>query len=262
MACFLALAQSDWAAEHSAPFDWAGTLGLVGAALFALAFLVLLVRANLQRHRYRATGVLGEAERSELAAEIADAEGRTVGEIVVVVLERSDRHPGAEWLAATMTMLLGSALLVVWLPWDRPAALLACQFALGAAGYLTARFVPGFKRAFISEERADEMANEQALQEFYAHGVHGTRDATGVLLFVSLLERRIVVLGDKGIDAKLDTSDWEAADAAILEGVREGSLKRGLIEGIRRCAKVLAEHFPRAEDDRDEVPNHVIVRRE
>ena len=153
-------------------------------------------------------------------------------------------------------------LLTTWLPWDRPALFFLCQLGLGCAGFLAARLVPGFKRAFISEARADEMAGEQALQEFYAHGLHRTQEATGVLLFVSLLERRVIVLGDEGIDAKLDASDWEATDTAVLEGVCSGSLKDGLAAGIQRTADVLAEHFPSTDGDRDEVPNHVIVRAE
>jgi len=234
----------------------------VGAALAAGVFLLLLIRGLAQSGRYRATDVLGTAEREELAAEIATAEERTAGEIVVVVLERSDRHPGAEWMAATLTLLCGSVLLAGWLPWEQPALFFFCQLALGAVGFVAARFIPGFKRAFVTEARADEMAREQALQEFYAHGLHRTQDATGVLLFVSLLERRVIVLGDVGIDEKLDATHWEATDTAVLEGIRSGSLKDGLAAGIRRTADVLAEHFPRKAGDRDEVPNHVIVRAE
>jgi putative membrane protein len=255
-------AQKDWAAAHELGFDWIGTLGMVGALLFALLFLTILLRALLTAGRYRSADALSEADRNELADEIARAEGGTVGEIVVVVLDRSDRHPGAEWAAGALTLLGGSALLAGWLPWGHPTWFLLAQVALGAAGFLCARALPGFKRAFVSEARATEVANEQALQEFYTHGLHRTQAATGVLLFVSLLERRVVVLGDHGIDAMLDASHWEATDQAVLAGVRSASLKSGLADGIRRAAEVLAEHFPRSEDDRDEVPNHVIVRPE
>ena len=165
-------------------------------------------------------------------------------------------------MAGGLMLLLGSALLAAWLPWDRPTLFFVCQLGLGCVGFLAARWVPGFKRSFVSEARADEMAREQALQEFYAHGLHRTEAATGVLLFVSLLERRIIVLGDEGIDAKLDASHWEATDKAVLEGIGSGSLKDGLAAGIRRTADVLAEHFPGEHGDRDEVPNHVIVRAE
>ncbi len=255
-------ASQEWAGDHAAPVPWVSIFGYVGAGLFALLFAWVFIRGLMQSGIYRATEALGEAERGELADEIARAEERTVGEIAVVVLGRSDRHPGAEWLAATVALLLGSVLLAGWLPWGRPLWLLVCQFALGGAGFAAARFVPGFRRAFVSDARADEMAREQALQEFYGCGLHRTEARTGVLLFVSLLERRAIVLGDEGIDAKLDTSHWKATDDAVLGGMRRGELKQGLHEGIERCADVLAEHFPRTSADRDEVPNHVIVRAE
>ncbi|HVS18717.1 MAG TPA: hypothetical protein VMT18_08970 [Planctomycetota bacterium] len=257
-----AVLQSDWATDHSTPIDWLGSLGLVAASLAAGVFLWLLIQGLLARRRYRATTVLGEPERAELVAEVARAERRTVGEIAVVVLERSDRHPGAEWRAAGLVLLCASVLLSAYLPWDRPALFFLCQLARGALGFFAARLVPGFKRAFGSEARADEMAREQALQEFYAHGLHRTPNATGVLLFVSLFERRVIVLGDSGIDAVLEPSDWEATDRAILDGIRAGSLKSGLLEGIRRAADVLSEHYPLEHDNRDELPNHVIVRAE
>lgn len=257
----LVLSQT-WGTDHSGSFSWAATLGLVGAAVAAGIFFLILFRGLSQASRYRALDVLGEAEREQLAAEIAAAEERTAGEIVVVVLERSDRHPGAEWMAGGLTLLFGSVLLAGWLPWEQPTLFFFCQLGLGAVGFFAARLVPGFKRAFVSEARADEMAREQALQEFYAHGLHRTQDGTGVLLFVSLLERRVIVLGDEGIDAKLNASHWEATDTAVLEGICSGSLKDGLAAGIQRTADVLAEHFPRQDGDRDEVPNHVIVRAE
>lgn len=256
------LALDDWAADHSASFDWLGTLGFAGAVLAAAMFLALLIRGISQSARYRATSTLGDSERGKLAGEIAEAEQRTIGEIVVVVLERSDRHPGAEWMAGALVMVAGSMLLTGWLPWNHPTWFFASQLALGALGFLAARCVPGFKRAFISEDRAEEMAREQALQEFYAQGLHRTQQATGVLIFASLLERRVVVMGDEGIDAKLDASAWEATDRAILDGIRSGSLEQGLAAGIRVAADLLEEHFPSREGDRDELPNHVIVRAE
>jgi len=258
----VALVQSDWDMAHELPFEWAPTLGLVGAALAAGVFLTLLLRGLSQVGRYRATRVLGERERAELARAIGEAERRTTGEIAVVVLERSDRHPAADWIAGGLTLLLGSALLAGWLPWDRPALFFACQFGLGAAGFLASRRVPGFKRAFISEARAEEMARQQALQEFFALGLHRTRDATGVLLFVSLLERRVVVLGDRGIDAVVGAAEWQATDRAVLEGVRAGSLQRGLVAGVERVAEVLAEHFPDDGGRPGQLPDHVVVRAE
>ena len=178
------------------------------------------------------------------------------------MLERSDAHHGASWLAGLSFLLAGSALGAGWLPWDRPWLVLLVQLVLLALGYGTARVLPGFQRLFVSEARAEEMAEEQAFQEFHLHELHATEEKTGVLLFVSLLERRAIVLADAGIDARVDEDQWKRTNEALLAGVARGSLKDGLIEGIRSAAAVLERHFPCTAGDRNEVPDRIIVRRE
>ncbi len=260
---FLQEAEGGWeSAGHSISTAWVELVGRFGALALLFAFLALIARAFVRRQRYRAADVLTETDLQRIHAELTAAEERTVGEIVPVVLERSDRHPAALWLAAVAFVLLGSALLATWLPWERPALLLLCQIALGALGYGTAHWLPDFQRLFVREARATEMAEEQAFQEFYRHGLHETEARTGVLIFVSLLERRVVVLADDGIDAVVGPEQWSETDGAILKGVADGSLRDGLIAGIRSAAEVLAEHFPWTEGDRNELPDRLIVRRE
>jgi len=261
---FLVFRQTtDWeGGGHAIGGAWLELGGRIGSTALLFLFVFLIVRALVRRHRYRAVDVLSAEDQKLVHTELVAAEKRTVGEIVPVVVERSDRHPGASWLAATSTLLLGSALLAPWMPWDRPALLLICQIALGALGYGLTWLLPDFKRVFIRESRATEMAVEQALQEFYRYHLHRTEAKTGVLLFVSLLEHRVVVLADEGIDAKVLPEDWKETDAAILEGIVEGSLRDGVIAGIRKAADLLEQHFPWVKGDRNEVPDRLIIRRD
>lgn len=241
---------------------WLYVVGEVGPwVLLALALLVL-GRALLRRGRYRALEVLSQEDQAAVHAALVDVERRTVGEVVPVVLERSDSYPGARWGAALATMLIASALLERWLPWGAPHWLLLSQIALGAVGFALASLLPDVARRFVSEERADEMAAEEAFQEFFRLGLHETRERTGVLLFVSLFEHRVVVLGDRGIDSKVGTEHWVRTREAILAGIARGSLRDGLVDGIRASGDVLAEHFPWVEGDRNEVPDRLVVRRE
>ena len=242
-----------------------GLLHTFAAALPWLAFayfLYLIGRAIVRRDRYRALFVLNEARQEDIHQAVIAAERRTVGEIIPVVLERSDEHPQANWLAALVTVLLGSVLLVLWLPWGSPFALMACQLGLGGLGFLLTSALPGFKRRFVTDARAAAVAAEQAIQEFYGLDLHRTEAQTGVLLFVSLFEHRVIVLGDEGIDAKVTPELWKTVEEAILRGVKEGDLSRGLVEGIGLGAGVLEEHFPWTDGDRNELPDRVIVRAE
>ena len=256
-------AAGDWeAVGHAAPSPWLPWLGSLAVLLFFAWFLLLLVRGALRHGRYRAVAVLTAQDASDIHEAIAAAEKRTVGEIVPVIVERSDRHPGAYWLAALFAVLLFSALLAAWLPWEVPFLLLACQALFGPAGYGLAVLLPGYRRAFISEARATEMAEEQAFQEFYRHGLHRTQAQTGVLLFISLLEHRAIVIADEGIDAKVEPDRWTRTNDAILDGIRAGSLRNGVVAGIESAAEVLEEFFPWEEGDRNEISDRVIIRRE
>lgn len=247
---------------HALSGVWLERLGDFVLATLLVGYAWLVVRALLRRRWYRAAGVLSADDLAAVHAALAAAERRTVGEILPVVLERSDRHPGAAWLAALTCMLIGTVGLAPWLAWNQPAFVLATQLALGALGYASARLLPDFLRAFVSEARAQEMVEEQAVQEFHRHQLERTEARTGVLLFVSLLERRALVLADEGIHARVAPEQWQRTNELVLAGLRRGSLREGLLAGIASAGEVLAQHFPAVDGDRNEVPDRVIVRRD
>ena len=254
---------SDWtAAGTQVSSEFWRIAGLVGAAIFAALLLFLVVRAIFRQRRYRVASSFTEDDRRAVREAVAAAERRTVGEILPVVVERSDPHPGADWLAALCCLLVGTSLLAGWLPWEQPVFLVLSQFGMAAVGFGLARILPGFKRVFIFEDRATAVAEEQAFQEFYANGLHKTEAATGVLLFVSVLEHRVIIMADEGIDSKVGAEFWANTDDAILDGIRHGSLRDGLVSGIERAGERLAEFFPWRDGDRNEIPDRVIVRRE
>jgi putative membrane protein len=253
-------AMQSGAEDHWDPTAW-DLLATIGAPAACLALLAgLAVRAVLRRGRYRATTVLGEADQAVVHDALRAAERRTVGEIVPVVVARSDAHPAAPWRAAIATTALGSLLLAAWLPWHAPHWLLLCQTGLGLLGGLLARLLPDVARWFVGEARATEVAEEQAFQEFHRLDLPRTAGRTGVLVFVSLFERRVVVLADQGIADRVDAATvWGRAKDAVLDGVRRGSLRDGLVAGIGIVGQVLERHAPFAAGDRNELPDRLIV---
>jgi putative membrane protein len=251
--------EGGWTGEGVA---WWQSFAGLGPWLLLAVVLVVLVRAFLRRDRYRAVDVLDDAAMDRVHEAIRQAELHTVGEVVPVVVERSDPHPGAAWVAAFWGLLVGSTLLVGVLPWNQPMLLLACQLGLGALGFGVARALPDVSRLFISERRATEVCEEQAMVEFHRLGLRDTEAATGVLVFVSLFEHRVVVLGDTGIDAVLDEQHWVAVTEAALAGIVAGDLGRGLSDAVEACGAALSGHFPWADGDRNELPDRLIVRRQ
>jgi putative membrane protein len=245
---------------HADPLHRLSLLAELGCAVFAVLLVLGVLRALYVRRRLRAVGALSQAARAALRERIAALERGTSGELAVVVVERSDDHPQAAALAALATWFAGSALLAPLMPWYEPALLIGCQVALLGAGYGLARALPGFLQLFIGDRRATHMAEEQALQEFARLGLQATQARNGALLYVSLLEREVVVLGDQAIDARIGADGWAATHAAIRAGIRQDSLRAGLEAGIAAIEQALRAHFPAPPEPRRELPDHVIVR--
>ena len=100
--------------------------------------------------------------------------------------------------------------------------------------------------------------NVQAMQQFFAHGLHRTESRTGVLIFAAVAERYAEIVADAGIDSKVTPQVWAAAIDALIEGIKQGRPADGFVAAIERCGRVLAEHFPPGALKRDELPNRLV----
>jgi putative membrane protein len=80
------------------------------------------------------------------------------------------------------------------------------------------------------------------------------------LLFVSLLEHRAVVLADHSIAEKLSAEIWQEPVDLMIQGVKRGDLAAGMTQAIQRCGELLSPHFPVADDDVNELRNHLVVK--
>jgi putative membrane protein len=101
----------------------------------------------------------------------------------------------------------------------------------------------------------EERVHHAASRAFHETGMVETRDRTGILIYVSLLERRVEVIADRGIHARVEDGTWNDVVERVLAGIRAGHADQGLIAGIRRCGEILAANFPPGPDDRNELPD-------
>lgn len=97
----------------------------------------------------------------------------------------------------------------------------------------------------------------QAVSMFEKLGMHATAERNGVLFHVDVPGHGIVILGDKGIDAKVPEDFWDAVLERVLDHFARAEFAEGLVAGIEAAGEALQEHFPRSDDDVDELPNEL-----
>jgi putative membrane protein len=206
-------------------------------------------------------------DESQIRDAVQRAESRTAGEIVPVLVPRSGDYEVVTWRGAAVASLLAlaTALLVMqlydgwglgWLytPWGIALTALGG----GTAGALLATYVPGVQRLLAGGDLLDETVHRRALQSFVEEEVFATRDRTGILLFVSLREHRIEVLGDSGINQQVEPDDWAEIVARIRTGIRNDNLTQGLVEAIDMCGRLLERRgVDLRADDENELADRV-----
>jgi putative membrane protein len=222
----------------------------------------------------RASRFFSDADQATISEAIAAAERGTSGEIVPVVATDSGRYDRAEDLFGVAVALV--ALIALWILFQgvRPvegdwatgqtimlgllpvALIVMIGFALGAA--LSTR-LPALKLIFLSRREMQDEVERSASEAFYRFRVRRTAGGTGVLIYISLLERMVRVMGDEAIAAKLGQGDWDEVRDVVVDGLREGRPTEGLQKGISRCGDRLAEHFPVQADDVNELTNELRI---
>lgn len=184
-------------------------------------------------------------------------EARSSAEVVITVRAQSAGYGqvgylcGAAWALAVLAFLLYS-------PWDFSHwSLLLDPLVAGLAlGYGCWR-VDALRRWLTPGSVGRRESLRAARATFFAKGIRNTRDRTGVLVYVSLLERRVEVLADSGITAAVPEADWNEALAAIQQAVASGQDGVAVAPKIAALGDLLEPVLPRAEDDENELPDEV-----
>jgi putative membrane protein len=120
--------------------------------------------------------------------------------------------------------------------------------------------IDGVLRRLLPPERVERALADRATRCFAEQGLTRTRGRTGILIFATLLERRVLVLADEGIDRVLDPDEsWKEVVDLAVDGLRRGAGAEGLEAAVRRCGAILARHLPAPAENPDELPNAVVL---
>ncbi len=205
---------------------------------------------------------LDESDLAAIEAAVARGESKTSGEIVPMIV-RSSSYAGHVPLTIA---LLVFAFLSLFVPlftehstipsvyWDVGIFVLSL-FAAFILSHVTA-----IRRALVPWPDQHSAVARRAQLEFYTTGIPATEGHTGVLIFISLFERRAIVLGDDVISARLNQETWVAVVSEMLHKFGNGSMRDGLVVAIEKVGEILAREFPIKPGDVNELPNALVIK--
>lgn len=197
-------------------------------------------------------------DKARITAAIHAAEKNTSGEFVAVVARASDHYVFVPliWSAVLALLFPGACLLVGW--HERWVHLYQIQLLIFIALTVLLLSVPGLHLPLVPTRVKHAHASRMARAQFYEQGVQLTAHHCGVLFFVSLAERYVEIVADKGIHEKLGEAHWQGIVEAFVAQVRQGRVVDGFVAAIGACGAAMAAHYPPDPGDTSELSDGLI----
>jgi putative membrane protein len=219
---------------------------------------------------------LTDADHQKVSAAIAAAEATTDGEIIAIATPLSDRYHdvGLHWALVPLFAVLAWAawtpsslvwwydfLLGGWQPQPTMSDLLTLLMFFAALKFTIAvlilKWMP-LRLLLTPGATKHRRVRRRAVAIFQAAAAGRTADRTGVLIYLSMGERRAEIVADEAITKVTTPETWGEAMATLLADVRDGRPGDGICAAIQQIGIVLAEHFPKTADNPNEMPDKLI----
>lgn len=219
---------------------------------------------------------LTQEDHAKVSAAIAEAEGNCAGEIVAVATELSDPYHDVALHWAVLVLIGTVAVFAAfpgvlhfwfdlflggWRPEPSLRELLTLLLVLAVAKFTVALLIlkhMPLRLALTPRATKARRVRRRAIAMFRAGAERRTTGRTGILIYLSLGEHRAEIVADEAITKVTTPETWGEAMAALLVEVKAGRPGEGIAAAVRIVGEVLTEHFPRAQDDRNEIPDKLI----
>lgn len=220
---------------------------------------------------------LNEAQHKIVSDAVEEAEMTTSGEIVTVLADRSDGYSDVVLVWAAVAAFTAMTVFAVWPEfftakidwltgggWDSEwtqGEILTLVIGFGVLKFLGVwLFLSWDKVRFLIIPAPVKTArvHERAIKHFKVGADGRTGGKTGILIYLSMREHRAEIVADEPIAEKVPADVWGNAMADMLVEIKQGKIAEGMAAGVRDVGVVLSEHFPRLDDDENELPDRLI----
>lgn len=205
--------------------------------------------------------MLSQKELAGIEAVIKECEQKTDAEFVPVIVKQSDLYPAAHFrVAICLALLLPMAL--YYAPWTFYDPIWYLYSSLGGLilGYALA-YNHRIKRFFSTRFELTEEVHQRASEYFLENGLHSTNKRTAILIFISLMEKRIEIIADMNVVNALRTAQKKTLFREHIKTFQKQTkaigLEKSLIELLHGLTRELSTHLPRSVHSVNELPNTV-----
>lgn len=216
---------------------------------------------------------LSDSDMEEIKNAVKKAESKTSGEIALALTAESEHYSFWELL---YSIYFAAFIFIILLPfaskienlydkffWLCPTWLLPAFYGIATLTTIVFGFyfanIPFIDRIIIPKNIKNQAVTNRAFRHFSQSGVYETREHSGILIFVSYLERQVRIVADSGIAHKIPQDLWNIIADDLALGIKSGKTKEGFIAAVEKCGELLAEKFPAEKENPNELPDGLTI---
>jgi len=216
---------------------------------------------------------LSKDDMKKISSAVKTAESKTSGEIATAIIKESYNYAIYELMFAVVIGFIYFVVMMFFAGnieqflqvkfWDYSVNYLIMFYGFSTFIVIALFYFIGnlscIDRIIVPKKIRNQKVIERATRYFMESGVYNTKDRTGILIFISNMERRVELLADSGINEKILPEKWQNIVNNIIIGVKQKEIAAHLSESIIECGNLLTQHFPIQSDDQNELTDNIKI---
>lgn len=198
-------------------------------------------------------------ELNKIKTAVIKAERKTTGEIVPIIIPQADDYFEGQVTFSLLSTIIFSFGYLHYTQWKSLSLFIAGQVITFALSFALTYFFPAIKLWFINKSILAAKTNEHALGDFFRYGIGRTKEHTGILIALFLLEKRVEIIADAGINERCNQKTWDSVVKTLTSKAKQGKVAEGFADSILACGKILAKEFPAQNKNPNELRDNIII---
>ena len=197
--------------------------------------------------------------KSKLYKTIEDIENNSLVEIVSIFRANSGTYRDISMWAAVAFMFLTSSFFMfspiefdVYMIW-------LSTFASFILAYFITEILKPFKRLFVSKKRMKKNVDIYGRAIFQKGGIRFTNEKIGVLIYVSVFEKQVKIIPDRGAFTSVPNEMWEQFESNFQAIFNKSDITGEFINELKRTKPIFAEYILPVENDINELPDDLEI---
>jgi len=189
-----------------------------------------------------------EEQKNSIEKAVQNLEAKTSGEMVPYIVPDSDNYVEGTLYTIISFLIIGVVMIMgASLVWMLPAGITIIEILIFLIvmmflGFLMSFVFPSIRIQMVSNNTVERRVMQRAETAFLQREIFNTGKRIGILLFISELERKVIILADSGINNLVPVEDWQKIVDDLINHIKNKKTAEGIVNAIDQCTELLVKN--------------------